>query len=137
MRLSDARLRRRTTNLIYPDHRNPHWPTEDAPRDRSNRLLDASLNSTDTLQTLIRTPPSSNGVNLRLGYWASHPNSDTNRDGQRCGNQISDPIVGTEPGAQKKTYADDKGEHAYYASGNIEQLNRSGIKSVRGQAAPP
>ncbi len=39
MRLSDARLRRRTTNLIYPDHRNPHWPTEDAPRDRSNRLL--------------------------------------------------------------------------------------------------
>ena len=39
MRLSDAGLRQRRTNLIYPDHRLPPWPTEDAPRDRSNRLL--------------------------------------------------------------------------------------------------
>jgi hypothetical protein len=42
MRLSDARLRRRQTKLVYPDYRLPPWLTEDAnPRDRSNRLLDA------------------------------------------------------------------------------------------------
>jgi hypothetical protein len=32
-------LRCRPTKLIYPDHRLPPWLTEDAPRDRSNRLL--------------------------------------------------------------------------------------------------
>ena len=42
MRLSDAGLRRRQTKLIYPDHRSPPWLTEDATRDRSNRLLDPS-----------------------------------------------------------------------------------------------
>ena len=41
MRLSDAGFRRRRTKLIYPDHRPPPWLTEDAPRDRSNRLLGA------------------------------------------------------------------------------------------------
>ena len=40
MRLSDAGLRCRQTKLIHPDHRLSPWPTEDAPRDRSNRLLD-------------------------------------------------------------------------------------------------
>src|ERR1700722_4146265 len=30
MRLSDAGLRRRQTKPIYPDHRPPPWPTEDA-----------------------------------------------------------------------------------------------------------
>jgi hypothetical protein len=40
MRLSDAGLRRGQTKLIYPNHRLPPWPNEDAPRDRSNRLLD-------------------------------------------------------------------------------------------------
>jgi hypothetical protein len=40
MRLSDARLRRLKAKLIYPNHRLPPWPNEDAtPRDRSNRLL--------------------------------------------------------------------------------------------------
>ena len=39
MRLSDAGMRRRQTELIYPNHRLPPWPNEDAPRDRSNRLL--------------------------------------------------------------------------------------------------
>jgi hypothetical protein len=39
MRLSDAGLRCRPTKLIYPNHRSPPWFTEDAPRDRSNRLL--------------------------------------------------------------------------------------------------
>jgi hypothetical protein len=42
MRLSDAGLRQRKTKLIYPDHRLPPWLNEDAPRDRSNRLLDGS-----------------------------------------------------------------------------------------------
>jgi hypothetical protein len=41
LRLSDAGLRRRQTKLIYPDHRSTPWLTEDATRDRSNRLLDA------------------------------------------------------------------------------------------------
>ena len=40
MRLSDAGLRCREAKLIYPDHRSPPWLTEDATRDRSNRLLD-------------------------------------------------------------------------------------------------
>ena len=39
IRLSDAGLLCRRTNLIYADHRLPPWPTEDAARDRSNRLL--------------------------------------------------------------------------------------------------
>ena len=40
MRLSDVRLRRLKTKLIYLNHRLPPWLTEDATRDRSNRLLD-------------------------------------------------------------------------------------------------
>jgi hypothetical protein len=39
MRLSDAGLRRRPMKLIYLNHRLPPWLTEDATRDRSNRLL--------------------------------------------------------------------------------------------------
>jgi hypothetical protein len=39
MRLSDAALRRRQTKALYPNHRLPPWFTEDATRDRSNRLL--------------------------------------------------------------------------------------------------
>src|SRR5271167_5165162 len=42
MRLSDAGLRRRQTKPIYPNHRLPLWFTEDATRDRSNRLLEGS-----------------------------------------------------------------------------------------------
>jgi hypothetical protein len=48
MRLSDAGLRRRQTKLIYPDHLPPPWSTEDATRDRSNRLLEVlALTSTE------------------------------------------------------------------------------------------
>jgi len=39
MRLSDARLRQRQTKMLYPSHLLPPWLTEDAARDRSNRLL--------------------------------------------------------------------------------------------------
>ena len=39
MRLSDAGLHQRQTKALYPNHRLPLWPNEDAPRDRSNRLL--------------------------------------------------------------------------------------------------
>jgi hypothetical protein len=39
MRLSDAGLRRRQTELIYADHRLPPWLNEDAARDRSNRIV--------------------------------------------------------------------------------------------------
>jgi hypothetical protein len=39
MRLSDAGLHPRQTKALYPNHRLPPWPTENATRDRSNRLL--------------------------------------------------------------------------------------------------
>ena len=39
MRLSDAGMRQRQMQLIYANHRPPLWLTEDAARDRSNRLL--------------------------------------------------------------------------------------------------
>jgi len=45
MRLSDAGLRQRQTKALYLNHRLPPWLTEDAPRDRSNRLLDGSADS--------------------------------------------------------------------------------------------
>jgi hypothetical protein len=41
MRLSDAGLRQRQTKALYPNNRRSPWLTEDATRDRSNRLLDA------------------------------------------------------------------------------------------------
>jgi hypothetical protein len=41
MRLSDAGLRQRQTKALDPNHRLPPWLTQAAPRDRSNRLLDA------------------------------------------------------------------------------------------------
>ncbi len=41
MRLSDAEVRPRQTEMLDPNHRPPPWLTEDATRDRSNRLLDA------------------------------------------------------------------------------------------------
>jgi len=43
MRLSDAGLRRRQPKPVYPNHRPPPWLTEDGPRDRSNRLLDLTI----------------------------------------------------------------------------------------------
>ena len=46
IRLSDARLRRQQSKLIYPNHRLPPWPTEAATRERSNRLLDVIATST-------------------------------------------------------------------------------------------
>jgi hypothetical protein len=57
MRLSDAGWRCRQTKLLFPNHRSPPWLTEDATRDRSNRLLDyraapapkLPLNSADQL----------------------------------------------------------------------------------------
>ena len=43
MRLSDAGLHQRRTKVLYPNHRSPPWLTEDATRDRLNRLLDGNL----------------------------------------------------------------------------------------------
>jgi hypothetical protein len=42
MRLSHAGLRRRETKPIHPHHRLSPWFTEDAARDRSNRLLEGA-----------------------------------------------------------------------------------------------
>jgi hypothetical protein len=45
VRVSDAGLRRSKTKLLYPNHRLPPWLTEDATRDRSNRLSNATCTS--------------------------------------------------------------------------------------------
>jgi hypothetical protein len=47
MRLSDAGLHQRRTKALYSNHRLPPWPNGDAPRDRSNRLLDDTQRSCD------------------------------------------------------------------------------------------
>jgi hypothetical protein len=54
MRLSDARLRCRETDLIYPDHLPSPWLTEDAARDRSNRLLDVGRRNGDISNVFCR-----------------------------------------------------------------------------------
>ena len=57
MRLSDAGLRQRQTKAVYLNHRFPPWLTEDATRDRSNRLLDVrGANSTDEMSGAHRSP---------------------------------------------------------------------------------
>src|ERR1700691_1372009 len=43
MRLSDAGLHQRRAKALNPNHRLPPWLTEDATRDRSNRLLGPNL----------------------------------------------------------------------------------------------
>jgi hypothetical protein len=53
MRLSDAGLHQRRTKALYPNHRLPPWLTEDATRDRSNRLLGADLAATRIVQPII------------------------------------------------------------------------------------
>src|ERR1700753_1298383 len=53
MRLSDAELRRRGKNLIYPNHRPPPWPIEAAStRDRSSRWLDVAHRYVSTPRNL-------------------------------------------------------------------------------------
>ena len=49
MRLSDAGLHQRRTKALYLNHRPTPWLTEDATRDRSNRLLDPA----DTLKRVM------------------------------------------------------------------------------------
>jgi hypothetical protein len=59
LRLSDAGLRRRTTRLLYSNHRLPPWLNGDAPRDRSNRLSDAlpcAFKSRESLDRLTGLP---------------------------------------------------------------------------------
>ena len=60
MRLSDAGVRCRQTKLIYPDHRPSPWRTEDATRDRSNRLLDCR--ATPAPKLTLGSKPSLPGV---------------------------------------------------------------------------
>src|SRR6202035_1526713 len=55
MRLSDAGLRCRQTKVLYPDHRLPPWLTEDATRDRSNRLLCVPNSQGDMAKYCIAT----------------------------------------------------------------------------------
>ena len=53
MRLSDAGFSRRQAKLIYPNHQLPPWLTEDAPRDRSNRLLDDDYHACSRRQAVM------------------------------------------------------------------------------------
>jgi hypothetical protein len=54
MRLSDTGMRRRKTKAVYPDHRPSPRLIEFAPRERSNRFLDAMLT------TKLQNPPLQN-----------------------------------------------------------------------------
>jgi hypothetical protein len=54
MRLSDAGLQQRQTKALYSNHRLPPWFTEDATRDRSNRLLGQSTNRRNDNRPLRR-----------------------------------------------------------------------------------
>jgi hypothetical protein len=68
MRLSDAGLRRRQTKALYPNHRLPPWPIEDATRDRSNRLLGPNLArqlNAYTINTLMTYDPANRRSNKR------------------------------------------------------------------------
>jgi hypothetical protein len=78
MRLSDAGLRRHPTKLVYLNHRPPPWPNEDAPRDRSNRLLD------DTQRSRDRAHRSCNSLRLPQLH---RPKPFANRFAQFYGNQ--------------------------------------------------
>ncbi len=57
MRLSDAGVRCRPTKPIYPNHSTAPWPTDDATRDRSSRLLDARPGSFTSLESELGTGP--------------------------------------------------------------------------------
>jgi len=54
MRLSDAGMRQRQMKLIYADHRPPPWLTEDAARDRSNRLLGVTMRASSNYDVCSR-----------------------------------------------------------------------------------
>jgi hypothetical protein len=43
-------LRYRQTKALYPNHRSTPWLTEDAPRDRSNRLLEDAARRTQAIK---------------------------------------------------------------------------------------
>jgi hypothetical protein len=51
MRLSDAGLRRRQTNVLYPNHRLPPWPIEDAAARSLERIV--RFHNTASLHQLI------------------------------------------------------------------------------------
>src|SRR5580658_22110 len=73
MRLSDAEVRHRQTEPLNPNHRSPPWFTEDAPRDRSNRLLGFTKNlnhcaDRDKLGSLLYAP-SGASLNGFLNAW--------------------------------------------------------------------
>src|SRR5258708_35212104 len=55
IRVSWVGLRRHKTKLIYPNHRLPPWLTEDATRDRSNRLLEDAARSTQAINGTATT----------------------------------------------------------------------------------
>src|SRR5258708_33581548 len=55
IRVSWVGLRRHKTKLIYPNHRLPPWLTEDATRDRSNRLLEDAARSTQAINGAATT----------------------------------------------------------------------------------
>ena len=89
MRLSDAGLRCQPTKPIYPDHRSPPWLTGDAPRDRSNRLLDDTQRNRDrahrrcdSLQ-LLQHPYPDHSRTLSLDFTATGVPAETRIESER------------------------------------------------------
>jgi hypothetical protein len=56
MRLSDAGLHRRQTKALYSNHRSPPCLTEDATRDRSNRLLEVAFGTNSSFSGRSQRP---------------------------------------------------------------------------------
>jgi hypothetical protein len=68
MRLSDAGLRQRQKIAVYPNHRSPPWLTEDATRDRSNRLLGIKAGQSERYQRIqaLECPDALAGSKVRF-----------------------------------------------------------------------
>jgi hypothetical protein len=75
MRLSDAGHRCPKTKLIYLNHRLPPWLTEDATRDRSNRLLDA-LRETRLVAEAFNYPNNARFLSARPIFRIANDNSE-------------------------------------------------------------
>jgi hypothetical protein len=86
--LSDAGMRRRQTEPLYPNLRLPPWLTEDATRDRSNRLLDGCADGKFAPSKMAPEKYSKYYPKRRRGQWA---------EGDSCSNnhaQNFGPAVG-------------------------------------------
>jgi hypothetical protein len=93
--LSDAGLHQRQTKALYPNHRLPPWLTEDATRDRSNRLLGiTSSRLAPTLQRMVDRHQH-RIFDIRKGSLAPQSPADT-LDGRRYPTEAQTILVPTQ-----------------------------------------